>query len=504
MRLLRSSRAAPARPSRRARRAGPRPVPKQPIDWPALEREGVTLLRDYLRVNSTNPPGNELEAARFLRDFLAKEGIEAQILDTTELGAGRANLYARVKGNGSKKAIALVHHMDVVPATASYWSVPPFSGDAPRRLHLRTRRARHEGGGDRAADGGGRAQAQRRARSRATSSSSPTRTRSWASTGALTFADKHADLLRDVEFLFTEGGSNSVRNDTARFRGVGVSEKRTFWQRLTVTRHAVARLASHEGQPGAATRRRARPARTLRDAAARHAGRGPLLPRHQPQLPGTSRASGCRTCRAALDDPRAREWILCDVYWNAILRNTISLTGLQGSNKTNVIPPEASRGGRHPAAARPGPGLRCSPRSRRVVADTAVKFSPLIVPKAPFESPTNTDFFRAVERVVARARSGRVRHEHDAHGCDRSAHVSQARHPGLRCGSVPHESTRRTSAASTATTSGSASPASCRESDSCSTSCATCSEACEHPHRCCIGCTVLLHASHTATLVAPP
>ena len=54
------------------------------------------------------------------------------------------------------------------------------------------------------------------------------------STGALTFADKHADLLRDVEFLFTEGGSNSVRNDTVRFRGVGVSEKRTFWQRLTV------------------------------------------------------------------------------------------------------------------------------------------------------------------------------------------------------------------------------------------------------------------------------
>src|SRR6188768_3580360 len=107
---------------------GRAPVPRQPIDWTALEREGVALLRDYLRVNSTNPPGNELEAARFLRDFLAKQGIEAQILDTAELGAGRANLYARVKGDGSKRAIALVHHMDVVPATASTWSVPPFSG----------------------------------------------------------------------------------------------------------------------------------------------------------------------------------------------------------------------------------------------------------------------------------------------------------------------------------------------------------------------------------------
>src|SRR5215203_1335455 len=78
----------------------PGPTPVRAIDWPAIERDGVTLLREYLRVNSTNPPGNELTAARFLRDFLAKEGIEAQILDTAELGAGRANLYARVKGNG--------------------------------------------------------------------------------------------------------------------------------------------------------------------------------------------------------------------------------------------------------------------------------------------------------------------------------------------------------------------------------------------------------------------
>src|SRR5215211_200982 len=107
---------------------GRAPVPKQSIDWPALEREGVTLLRDYLRVNTTNPPGNELEAARFLRDFLGKQGIEAQILDTTELGAGRANLYARVKGNGTKRAVALVHHMDVVPATAGTWTTSPFSG----------------------------------------------------------------------------------------------------------------------------------------------------------------------------------------------------------------------------------------------------------------------------------------------------------------------------------------------------------------------------------------
>jgi len=75
---------------------GRAPEPTRPIDWAAIEREGATLMRDYLRVNTTNPPGNELAAARFLRDFLAKEVIEAQILDTATLAPGRANLYARV------------------------------------------------------------------------------------------------------------------------------------------------------------------------------------------------------------------------------------------------------------------------------------------------------------------------------------------------------------------------------------------------------------------------
>ena len=99
-----------------------------PIDWRSLTAETQTILSNYLRINTTNPPGNEILAARFLKAILDREGIEARILDTTELGQNRANLYARLRGSGSKKAIALVHHMDVVPAVASYWTVDPFSG----------------------------------------------------------------------------------------------------------------------------------------------------------------------------------------------------------------------------------------------------------------------------------------------------------------------------------------------------------------------------------------
>jgi len=371
-------------------------VPKQPIDWPALEREGVTLLREYLRVNTTNPPGNELEAARFLRDFLAKQGIEAQILDTVELGAGRANLYARVKGNGSRKAVALVHHMDVVPATATAWSTPPFSGD------LRDGFVYGRG----AIDMKGEGIAQILAVVALKRGGVPlTRDlviiansdEEWGSTGALTFADKHADLLRDVEFLFTEGGSNSVRNDTVRFRGIGVSEKRTFWQRLTVRG-----TPSHGSRPT-----KDNPVPRLVAALDRLAHYEtplhvtPGVDRYFRDIsrdyPG-ERGQWLQNVSRALDDPRAREWILSDLYWNAILRNTISLTGLQGSNKTNVIPPEASAeiDVRLLPDQDPDSVLRTL---KSVVADPAVTFTPLIVPKTPFESATTTEFFRAVERV---------------------------------------------------------------------------------------------------------
>jgi acetylornithine deacetylase/succinyl-diaminopimelate desuccinylase-like protein len=103
--------------------------------------------------------------------------------------------------------------------------------------------------------------------------------------------------------------------------------------------------------------------------------------------------------RKALEDPRAREWILSDVYWNAMLRNTITLTGLHGSNKTNVIPPEASAEVDVRLLPDQNPDSMLA-TLKAVVGDTAVQFTPLITPKAPFESSVETDFFRAVERVA--------------------------------------------------------------------------------------------------------
>jgi|GEM_PF-4265402 len=95
------------------------------LDWKALEDEAVSLLSRYIQIDTTNPPGNELKAAQFLQAILDREGIGSRIIESAP---GRANIFARLKGDGSKKALVLMHHMDVVPADGGLWKVPPFSG----------------------------------------------------------------------------------------------------------------------------------------------------------------------------------------------------------------------------------------------------------------------------------------------------------------------------------------------------------------------------------------
>src|SRR5207247_6230339 len=89
-------------------------------DWKALGDEAAALLSQYLRINTTNPPGNEIAAARWLAAVLRREGIESQIF---EPAPGKANLYARLKGDGGGRPLILLNHMDVVLASPEYWQL---------------------------------------------------------------------------------------------------------------------------------------------------------------------------------------------------------------------------------------------------------------------------------------------------------------------------------------------------------------------------------------------
>lgn len=94
-------------------------------DWEALGDEAVAITREYLRVDTTNPPGNEAPAAALLAKILEDAGLEPT---TLESAPGRASLVARLPGR-SGRGLTLLHHLDVVPAEASEWSVDPFGAE---------------------------------------------------------------------------------------------------------------------------------------------------------------------------------------------------------------------------------------------------------------------------------------------------------------------------------------------------------------------------------------
>jgi acetylornithine deacetylase/succinyl-diaminopimelate desuccinylase-like protein len=95
------------------------------IDWPTVHAEALEILRAYLRIDTTNPPGNEALAARYLGGLLEAEGIPTEYI---EIAPGREALVARLTGDGSKRGLMLGNHTDVVPVESAYWTKPPFEG----------------------------------------------------------------------------------------------------------------------------------------------------------------------------------------------------------------------------------------------------------------------------------------------------------------------------------------------------------------------------------------
>lgn len=317
----------------------PAPVPPRPAD---LYAEAVQVLRDYLRVDTTNPPGNELRGARYLKRILDREGIENRIHD---LGGNRANLHAVLRGDGSRRPLVLSHHIDVVPAEPGHWRAPPFSGQI----------IEGEIYGRGAVDMKGKAIVDLMTMVRLKREGRPLRRdlillavadEEVGSLGARAVVENHPELIRDVEFLLDEGQSVRI-DDQGRITAylISVGEKAPLW--LTVT---------FSGEPGHGSVPRAD---TAVNRAVRAAGR--ILAHHLPArllpelrgwlalrlkgrevggLPGFS-----TDLERSLDSPAFVEAISAlDPEVNAALHDTIAITQMSGSNSVNVIPNTASIG----------------------------------------------------------------------------------------------------------------------------------------------------------------
>jgi acetylornithine deacetylase/succinyl-diaminopimelate desuccinylase-like protein len=370
---------------------------------PSYEDLAVELLRQYLQVDTTVPPGNELRGARFYQRILEQEGIAAEV---DEFAPGRANLLATLPGRGSRRPLILMNHMDVVPADPARWAVPPFSGAVKDGFiwgrgaqDMKTEgilqllalvRAKREGlrldrdilflaTADEEADFAGALRA--------------------------LSAEGWRDRLSRAEFLVTEGGENLLdRAGRPVYFGVETAEKGPFWLTLRTTG-----TPGHGSRPiaDAALNRLIRALERIR----LHRTALKALPtvekffRDQADRVPEPRATWYRDLRAALRDPEAARVLYEDRDVSALLRNTISITIVKAGYKTNVIPgtAEAELDVRLLPGEDPQAFLS---ELRGVIADPTVQIVPPEGFRVPNQSATDTELFRTIERVLARHHPG--------------------------------------------------------------------------------------------------
>ena len=92
----------------------------------SLRDEATELLRELLRLDTVNPPGNETQAAELLRDYLEAAGVAVELYARIP---ERANLVARIPGRGEGPSLLLLSHTDTVLADPAEWSLDPWSGE---------------------------------------------------------------------------------------------------------------------------------------------------------------------------------------------------------------------------------------------------------------------------------------------------------------------------------------------------------------------------------------
>lgn len=370
----------------------------------ALGREALGLFVDYLRVDTTNPPGNEIRAAEFFQKLLAKEGIASEI---HESAPGRASILARLKGDGSKPAVILLNHMDVVPADMRYWTVDPFGG------------VQKDGyvWGRGAIDMKGLAITQVMSMIALKRAGTPLAAdivflgtadeEAGGFMGAGYMVANHFDLVKDAGVVLSEFGAISTDEaGKVRYYGASATEKAPLWLKMTAT-----------GVPGhGSTPRPDTSVTRLIEALHR-------LSKHQTALkvepvvqkffadtaqfaPTPALRSIMEDVTRALEDPVFAADFTGDRWRNASVRNTISITMLEGSNKVNVIPPQVTAQLDVRLLPSEDPE-RFIAELKSVIADDSITIE-RTMSFAPSASPMDSEFHRVLTAVAARHDPGAI------------------------------------------------------------------------------------------------
>jgi len=302
----------------------------------SVERDTSGLLRDYIRLDTTNPPGNEALGAAFFAEIFTAHGIEHEVI---EVAPGRANVWARLPG-GEQAALLLLHHMDVVSADPLRWQQPPFSGLVDGAfLHGRG-----------ALDSKSLGIFQLQAMLALKAQSKPLKRdliflatadeEAGGQYGVGWLLEQRPELFKDVGAVLNEGGKGDVRGGKITF-GIEVTQKLPLWLRVS---------ASGEPGHGAIPRSDSAGRRLIRGLAKleQFEFRAELLPGVKTYLnklaedfpsPWNERLS---QAEALIHSPQQmaelREF---DHRLHAQLRSTCAISRLQASDKVNVVAAEA-------------------------------------------------------------------------------------------------------------------------------------------------------------------
>jgi acetylornithine deacetylase/succinyl-diaminopimelate desuccinylase-like protein len=372
---------------------------RYPVDWNKLAPEMLERFTALLRIDSSNPPGNETKVAKVVQAMLQREGIPSQLF---ALDASRANLVARIKGNGTRRPILIMGHTDVVGVQRERWSVDPFaaipnsgiitargaSDDKPhvlaglmvlvllQRLHVKLNRdviflaeAGEEG----------------------------------TSSFGIDFMVKQHWPEIDAEFALAEGGSAIEQNGKVHHVLIATTEKVPRAMRLVARGasghasrptpdNAVVRLAQAVARAGTWQT----PVRFNDTTRAYFTGLAAISPPPEAER-----------YRAILDPARAagvdRYFREHDPGHYSILRTSVVPTIIKGGFRSNVIPSEAEA--TLDVRALPDEDMaRFTAELRRVIDDASVE----IVPPAPGGRPAtppsrlDTAMYRALEKVARR------------------------------------------------------------------------------------------------------
>jgi acetylornithine deacetylase/succinyl-diaminopimelate desuccinylase-like protein len=377
-----------------------RSSPKIPDPTTDLGGAAAALLAHAIRINTVNPPGDEKPLAELYASVLSRHGVPSKVIETPSTGRGnRAAAWARLQGTGRARPIVLLSHLDVVPADPRGWLVDPFEGVVAGGYVV----------GRGALDAKGVSVvhlltllelARRGPLSRDVIFLATPDEETGGRLGAGYVASELPGLLHDAEFLLTEGGGIlDGKGRSPDVWGVTVTEKSPCWIRVTgLGEPGHSSAASGEGAIPRLVRALER-IRTLETEVRVVPEVESMFEARSALAPPEERFFWRHLDFGLRNEPEFRARFLSVPAYNALVRDTVTITMLDAGTRTNVVPAEASA---H-IDARLLPGESCRGfvgQLQQVVDDRNIEFQVLLA-FGTRTSPVDTPLFQAIQSVAA-------------------------------------------------------------------------------------------------------